>query len=114
MILKKAERKGNEAEVPMTEGLAPRSAPDQPRSPKTRIPGAGGQGAVERGHDLPGDQAPRVEPKRLVGAAERDEFLRSIWRAMVAGRTRVNRVVFVDERSTNTSLSPLYAHSPKE
>jgi transposase len=51
--------------------------------------------------------------KRSVGAAEREEFLRAAWRVMVAGRTQASRFVFVDECSTNTSLSPLYAWSPE-
>src|SRR5919199_593126 len=51
--------------------------------------------------------------KRSVGAQERDEFLRAAWRVMVAARTKANRFVFVDECSTNTTLAPLYAWSPK-
>jgi transposase len=55
-----------------------------------------------------------MEPKKSsVGAAERDEFLRAAWRVMLAGRTQASRFVFVDECSTNTSLSPRYAWSPK-
>jgi transposase len=46
-----------------------------------------------------------------VGASERDEFLRCAWRAMVAAGTDARRLVFVDECSTNTSMSPLYAWS---
>jgi transposase len=46
-----------------------------------------------------------------VGASERDEFLRAAWRALVAGRVESGRFVFVDECSTNTSLTPLYAWS---
>jgi transposase len=49
--------------------------------------------------------------KRSVGASERDEFLRAAWRVMVAGEVRTERLVFVDECSTNTSLAPLYAWS---
>jgi transposase len=49
--------------------------------------------------------------KRSVGASERDEFLRAAWRVMVAGEIRTERLVFVDECSTNTSLAPLYAWS---
>lgn len=49
--------------------------------------------------------------KRSVGASERDEFLRAAWRVMVAREIRAERLVFVDECSTNTSLSPLYAWS---
>ena len=49
--------------------------------------------------------------KRSVGASERDEFLRAAWRVMVAGEIHTERLVFVDECSTNTSLAPLYAWS---
>ena len=45
--------------------------------------------------------------KRSVGASERDEFLRAAWRSMVAGEIYAERLVFVDECSTNTSLTPL-------
>jgi transposase len=55
-----------------------------------------------------------VEPKkRSLGAAERDEFLRSAWRLLVAGEVDAERLVFVDEMGTNVSLSPLYAWSRK-
>jgi transposase len=43
-----------------------------------------------------------------VGATERDEFLRAAWRALVSGSLDGRRFVFVDECSTNTSLSPIY------
>jgi hypothetical protein len=48
-----------------------------------------------------------------VAAGERDEFLRSAWRAMVAGEAGMDagRLVFVDEMGANVSLSPLYAWS---
>lgn len=46
-----------------------------------------------------------------MGASERDEFLRAAWRALVAGRLDARRFVFVDECSTNTSLSPIYGWS---
>ena len=46
-----------------------------------------------------------------MGASERDEWLRAAWRVMVAERIDARRLVFVDECSTNTSLSPLYAYS---
>jgi transposase len=48
-----------------------------------------------------------------VGASERDEWLRAAWRLMVAAATRPERLVFVDEMGTNTSLAPLYAWSPR-
>lgn len=44
-------------------------------------------------------------------ASERDEFLRAAWRALVCGRVDGRRFVFVDECSTNTSLSPIYGWS---
>ena len=53
-----------------------------------------------------------MEPKkRRVGATERDEFLRTAWRLLVAGEIDAQRLVFVDECGTNTSLNPLYAWS---
>jgi hypothetical protein len=44
-----------------------------------------------------------------VGAAERDEFLRAAWRALVAGEIDAKRLVFVDEMGSNTALFSLYA-----
>src|SRR5215210_5545726 len=53
-----------------------------------------------------------MEPKkRSVGASERDEFLRAAWRVMVAAATEPERLVFVDEMGTNTSLTTQYAWS---
>jgi transposase len=46
-----------------------------------------------------------------VGASERDEFLRAAWRVLVCGKRDGRRFVFVDECSTNTSLSPIYGWS---
>jgi transposase len=46
-----------------------------------------------------------------VGASEREEFLRVAWRALVSRRLHAGRFVFVDECSTNTSLSPIYGWS---
>jgi len=45
-----------------------------------------------------------------VGALERDEWLRAAWR-VVTYKTEPERLVFVDEMGTNTSLSPLHAWS---
>jgi transposase len=44
---------------------------------------------------------------------ERDEWLRAAWRVTVAREIALERLVFVDEMGTNTSLSPLRAWSPK-
>jgi transposase len=46
-----------------------------------------------------------------LGASERDEFLRAAWRVLVCGGLDGRRFVFVDECSTNTSLSSIYGWS---
>jgi hypothetical protein len=46
-----------------------------------------------------------------VGASERDEFLRAAWRVLVAGKVEGRHFVFLDECSTDTSLTSLYAWS---
>jgi len=44
---------------------------------------------------------------------ERDEWLRATWRVTVAREFATERLVFVDEMGTNTSLHQLYAWSPR-
>jgi hypothetical protein len=44
---------------------------------------------------------------------ERDEWLRAAWRVTLAREITPERLVFVDEMGTNTSLHPLYAWSPR-
>jgi transposase len=44
---------------------------------------------------------------------ERDEWLRTAWRVMIAREIAAERLVFVDEMGTNTALHPLYAWSPR-
>jgi transposase len=39
--------------------------------------------------------------------------MRATWKAMVAEQVEIERLVFVDEMGTNTSLSPIYAWAPK-
>ena len=56
-------------------------------------------------------QAGLLPKKRGLGASERDEFLRSAWRAEVSERLEADRFVFVDEMGSNISLSPLYGWS---
>ncbi len=52
------------------------------------------------------------EPKkRSKGAAERDEFLRLLWRTQMEGLDP-RRLVFVDEMGVHTSLAPIYAYAP--
>ena len=46
-----------------------------------------------------------------MGASERDEFLRAAWRSLVCRELDSRCFVFVDECSTNTSLSPIYGWS---
>jgi hypothetical protein len=48
-----------------------------------------------------------------VVASEREEFLRAAWRVLVCAKRDGKRFVFVDECSTNTSLSPIYGWSRK-
>lgn len=58
---------------------------------------------------LPGDKTPLTQSKkRSRGAAERDEFLRLLWR-MEIGCVDPARLVFVDEMGAHASLAPLYA-----
>jgi transposase len=47
-----------------------------------------------------------------VGATERDEEARGAWRERLSG-VDPQRLVFVDESSTNVALSPRYARAPK-
>ena len=44
---------------------------------------------------------------------ERDEWLRAAWRVTLTREITAERLVFVDEMGTNTSLHPLYAWSPR-
>ena len=61
---------------------------------------------------MPDAQAYVAEPKkRTVGARERDEFLRLLWREELGG-IDPSRVAFVDEMGTHTSLAPVYAYAP--
>ncbi len=39
--------------------------------------------------------------------------MRAAWRAMVAANVEPERLVFVDECGTHTSLAPIYGYSPK-
>src|SRR3712207_8085866 len=46
-------------------------------------------------------------------ATERDEFERATWRVMVAAVVEPERLIFVDECGTHTSLSPIYGYAPR-
>ena len=46
-----------------------------------------------------------------MGATERDEWRRAVWRVTVSESSDPERLIFVDEMGANTSLSPLRAWS---
>ena len=46
-----------------------------------------------------------------MGASERDEWLRAAWRVLVCEALEAERLVFVDEMGSNTSLAPIHAWS---
>jgi len=46
-------------------------------------------------------------------ATERDEFERAAWQVMVAAVVKPERLIFVDECGTHTSLSPIYGYAPR-
>jgi transposase len=46
-------------------------------------------------------------------ATQRDAFLRAAWRVMVAAAVAPERLVFVDECGTHTSLAPIYGYAPE-
>ena len=46
-------------------------------------------------------------------ATERDEFDRATWRVMVTEEIVAERLVFVDECGTHTSLAPIYGYAPR-
>jgi transposase len=50
--------------------------------------------------------------KKAVRAAERDEAARAAWRAAAEGLDPA-ALVFVDESSTNTAMTPRYARAPR-
>lgn len=61
---------------------------------------------------MPDTKASLSQPKkRSRAAAERDEFLRLLWR-MEIDCVDPGRLVFVDEMGTHTSLAPVYAYAP--
>ena len=46
-------------------------------------------------------------------ATERNEFDRAAWRVMVAATVEPERLLFVDECGTHTSLGPVYGYAPR-
>ena len=55
---------------------------------------------------------PRQEKGGRV-ATERDEFERAAWRVMVSAIVEPERLLFVDECGTHTSLAPIYGYAPR-
>ena len=83
---------------------------------KAPLPGAHHGQDPERLHCKAALEEDGFQPKKQtpVGAMERDEWLRAAWRVTLTREITSERLVFVDEMGTNTSLHPLYAWpSPK-
>src|SRR5215203_3717371 len=81
---------------------------------EAQVPAQRGRARGERVHCQQVASSYGLDPKkRQVGASERDEFLRVAWRALIAGRIDAERLVFVDEMGSNTSLAPVHAWAPR-
>jgi hypothetical protein len=50
--------------------------------------------------------------KKSIGATERNEEERAVWRAN-ASKLPTENLVFIDETGSNIALTPLYARAPK-
>ena len=60
--------------------------------------------------------SPHHRPQQEKGgrvATERDEFERAAWRVMVAATVEPERLIFVDESGTHTSLGLIYGYAPR-
>ena len=106
---------GEDPGRPPQEGALATARKQRHRDPR------GAQGDVRegaRGLGLRGDDEPRRAQTRLdlqkrsMASSERDERGRRSFREYVR-RIAAERSVFVDERSTNIALSPIYARVPK-
>ncbi len=79
-----------------------------------RLSSSGGRSKGKPLHGLSKLAADGADPQKGGrSAAERDEFLRAAWRAMVAAEVDPGRLVFVDEMGVHTSLAPLHGYSRK-
>src|SRR5215204_705976 len=93
------------------------------RSRGTPLPHPSGTPRLHRGYDRTRCKSlhhvSRHSPHRLHEekggriATERDEFERAAWRVMVAEEIVAERLVFVDECGTHTSLAPIYGYAPR-
>jgi len=73
-----------------------------------RLRGGHERGFGEPLHHVPRHSSDRFHPQKGGRtAAERDEFLRTAWRVMVAWDVDPERLVFVDEMGVHPSLVPL-------
>ena len=79
-----------------------------------RVVGRAARGEGVLGHDEPGHpREARVDAqKKTLGATERDEEARSAFLERLSG-VDPERLLFVDESSTNIALIPRYARAPK-
>src|ERR671932_1473372 len=73
---------------------------------------AGGEGFALRDESGHTPQARVDLQKKTLAATERDEEKRSAFRERLRG-VDPKRLIFVDESSTNISLTPRYARAPK-
>src|SRR5215213_6439931 len=96
-------------------GRGPQRAPlcHPPRS--LRLHGGRERTLCESLHHVPCYRPDRPhQEKGGRSATERDEFLRAAaWRVMVAAGVEPERLVFVDECGTHTSLGPIYGYAPR-
>jgi hypothetical protein len=94
------------------------------RSRRTALPHTPGALRLHRGHDgalckslhhVPRHSQDRsYQEKGGRVATERDEFERAAWRVMMAAVVKKpERLIFVDECGTHTSLGPLYGYAPR-
>jgi hypothetical protein len=85
-----------------------------PRAPLPTVGEKDGRQGIHLGHEPSHTRESGVElQKKTLGATERDEAARSAFRERLRG-VDAERIVFVDESSTNVSLTPRYARAPKD
>jgi transposase len=84
-----------------------------PRAPLRALGREDGRARVRLRDEPSHTPQARLDPKkRSLGATERDEEARSAFRERLRG-VDPERLVFVDESSTNIALTPRYARAPK-
>jgi integrase/transposase len=93
-------------------GAARRELRGYPGAPLRAVGGAAGSAGVGLDDEPGGAQAGLDVQKKSLVASERDEQARGTWRERLKG-IDPERLVFVDECSTNVAMVPRYARSPK-